>query len=680
MASNLPPTKELNPSDGTQEANITPSSEKEAAQKPWEKDLASLVATHSSQFFLQPPGATSATPPNLVGNNASASSRFNMAPAHPEANKEAAKPAFPVAAATWAPPTFGSTATPPKPSWTPPASATNVQPAVGSAGTDVPEVALGWSPPKFVAEQQSQTAETPSLLSTLGSTVASQPSHIVPKPQISDSCFETNVASTTLSTQESAEPPTSFASELKSHVQDFTIEETITVSTPLKDDASPSVQAGDIGVSDMAISTAPPTSATTLSTTPAPAMPLLGVSVASAPNPISPIAVASFPSDEVLEEELLNIEKKYLGTSPREEITAEIKSDVQFLKDSPVNEPSESQGVNVPSESIVEDDLILDKETSENLGTSCVESGSPLAAISKVDTVPERTVDGAPTSVDASQGSGASLEEADKSSPPRDAVSEAMTVPECVEGDSALLKKPSKNLRVNFGEVSESSPPPAEVSKAGAVPSKSSLKSQPKRPLSPSKKDEAPKAKQAKAPKAAKAAAIGVPSRNTKIGKVFIMDRVSEFQAVSNLTEDIVDICCGSHHTLALTASGELYSWGSNAGGALGRAGNEELPEKVEFDEIVEIVQIAAGGSISAVLTSSGKVYVTGDVELGQLGVRMLRSREDFEVSLELPTLSTAEDITSGPNHCLAYSTPSLYTWGSGNFNGSPKKVNEIQG
>lgn len=850
MASDLPPTTESKTTDQVQGTNATFNSEKEIAQKPWEKDLASLVATHSSQFFSQPHETTSDTPSASIGNNAPASSRFSMAPAHSEANKEAVKSAFPVAATTWAPPTIGVNPSS-KPSWTPPVSAINDQSSVGLTGADISKIASGWSPPKFVMEQQSYDAGAPSLPLALESTVASQPFSNSPKPQIPESGIETDVAFTHTSTLEPVEPSASFGSELKSPIQASTIEESIIDSTSFKDDVS--AQTGGTAIADMAISTAPPTSATTLSTMPAPAVSLPDISVASLPKPMSPVANVSPPSGEALEEELLSMEKKHQGTIPSEEV---VDSDfnVQLPKESYVNEPFISQSVKIISESHADGDLSLAREISENFDTGCMESDMSLVAESKTDNVSESAGADAPAPTTAHKVSEASLGEIDKSEPTHDTGFETAVITERVEGSSALLGKPSKIPEINTEEINESISIPAKVSKARAEPLKASPKPQPKRPLSPTGANEAPKAK---APKSAKVAAIGVPLRNTKVGKVFIMEKGSDFQAVSNLMEDIVAICCGSRHTLALTASGELYSWGSNVGSALGRTGNEEIPEKVEFDEMIEIVQIAAGGSISAVLTSSGdvyawgtfysndevlgfigvpgkaqatpiklsgklpkntqfmkvvagknhllllttkgKVYVAGDMELGQLGVRMLRSREDeipqglrlnaislknvvsisaggyhsfaitkegevyawgsnkylqcgipssgldFEVSLALPTLShalidlspikivsgdhhslvltssnevfgiglnnqgqlgpigeaftpedgelcasspvaimlpssTAEVIASGPNHCLACSSSSLYLWGSGISDGSPKKVNEIQG
>ncbi len=41
---------------------------------------------------------------------------------------------------------------------------------------------------------------------------------------------------------------------------------------------------------------------------------------------------------------------------------------------------------------------------------------------------------------------------------------------------------------------------------------------------------------------------------------------------LSNKT--VIEICCGSHHSLALTSEGEVYAWGNNKGGQIGNGEN----------------------------------------------------------------------------------------------------------
>ena len=71
--------------------------------------------------------------------------------------------------------------------------------------------------------------------------------------------------------------------------------------------------------------------------------------------------------------------------------------------------------------------------------------------------------------------------------------------------------------------------------------------------------------------------------------------------------------------------SDQVYSWGSQAGGVLGReALTEELqskPTKVEFAKHVKISKVSIGSNHAACVTSEHQVYAWGANEKGQLGI-----------------------------------------------------------
>ena len=60
----------------------------------------------------------------------------------------------------------------------------------------------------------------------------------------------------------------------------------------------------------------------------------------------------------------------------------------------------------------------------------------------------------------------------------------------------------------------------------------------------------------------------------------------------------IVRIAAGAMHTLALAANGELWSWGINDAGALGRDGEEGLPGKVQGLGSSPIMQVPLAMSL----------------------------------------------------------------------------------
>ncbi|KAL3319269.1 Regulator of chromosome condensation [Cichlidogyrus casuarinus] len=85
-----------------------------------------------------------------------------------------------------------------------------------------------------------------------------------------------------------------------------------------------------------------------------------------------------------------------------------------------------------------------------------------------------------------------------------------------------------------------------------------------------------------------------------------------------NQVESFVQVVAGGMHTLALTLSGDLYSFGCNDEGALGRelpSGTDEpetRPGKVDFPDEVKIKMISAGDSHSAALDTNGCVWLWG--------------------------------------------------------------------
>uniref|UniRef100_A0A3B4GE48 Uncharacterized protein n=1 Tax=Pundamilia nyererei TaxID=303518 RepID=A0A3B4GE48_9CICH len=70
-------------------------------------------------------------------------------------------------------------------------------------------------------------------------------------------------------------------------------------------------------------------------------------------------------------------------------------------------------------------------------------------------------------------------------------------------------------------------------------------------------------------------------------------------------------MACGQDHSLAVSASGHVFSWGAGEDGQLG------LPTPSN----IAVTQIAAGGTHSLFLTLADLVYCCGANKCGQLGV-----------------------------------------------------------
>jgi alpha-tubulin suppressor-like RCC1 family protein len=85
---------------------------------------------------------------------------------------------------------------------------------------------------------------------------------------------------------------------------------------------------------------------------------------------------------------------------------------------------------------------------------------------------------------------------------------------------------------------------------------------------------------------------------------------------------NVTAVAGGEFHSLALTSTGTVYAWGANGAGELGN-GSTTLsftPVPVTGLSGTNVTAIAAGAEHSVALTSTGAVYAWGDNEDGQLG------------------------------------------------------------
>ncbi|KPA86796.1 hypothetical protein ABB37_00860 [Leptomonas pyrrhocoris] len=99
----------------------------------------------------------------------------------------------------------------------------------------------------------------------------------------------------------------------------------------------------------------------------------------------------------------------------------------------------------------------------------------------------------------------------------------------------------------------------------------------------------------------------------------------------------------GPWHALAISKRGEVYTWGVGRGGRLGHGtdGAEVKPRLVQGLSMCYVVDASCASAHTAVLTSSGSVYVFGENAEGQLGLRG-RSPRRLPMALPLPGKAVA--------------------------------------
>lgn len=125
--------------------------------------------------------------------------------------------------------------------------------------------------------------------------------------------------------------------------------------------------------------------------------------------------------------------------------------------------------------------------------------------------------------------------------------------------------------------------------------------------------------------------------------------------------EFVRQIECGPYHTIVVAESGSVFSWGRGEGGRLGtpNAADARYPQELELLHGHKIVKVGAGKSFSAALSSAGKMFTWGRNNGGQLGMPAefnmdVLSMEKMPQMVETISRQFVVDISLGLQHCLA--------------------------
>lgn len=134
-------------------------------------------------------------------------------------------------------------------------------------------------------------------------------------------------------------------------------------------------------------------------------------------------------------------------------------------------------------------------------------------------------------------------------------------------------------------------------------------------------------------------------------------------------TKHVIQVACGSRHTVGLCADGAVYTWGDKESGVCGHGdteGHQYYPKVVEEISSEKTIQIAACGFHTACLTDTGVVYTWGEGKFGRLGHG---DEEDRLVPVAVSSLVDKEitEVSCGGFHSAAISKlGELFTWGGG--------------
>jgi len=151
-----------------------------------------------------------------------------------------------------------------------------------------------------------------------------------------------------------------------------------------------------------------------------------------------------------------------------------------------------------------------------------------------------------------------------------------------------------------------------------------------------------------------------------------IHERKKPFPVKTIKDKKIKVIAAGGMHTAIITEDHEIYTWGCNDEGALGRScaddDEEMVPEQVFLpDDAGRAVHITSGDSHCAVLDDGGQVYVWGNFRDGSGVLGLMCSKTKVVAPVKLVLDEFVVKIASGADHlALLANSGVAYTFGTG--------------
>jgi hypothetical protein len=141
---------------------------------------------------------------------------------------------------------------------------------------------------------------------------------------------------------------------------------------------------------------------------------------------------------------------------------------------------------------------------------------------------------------------------------------------------------------------------------------------------------------------------------------------------VEALTEICVEsTCAGKNHCLATSSTGQVYSWGHGRGGKLGHGTEDGIyPEPTVIRALLSqrIIRVALSDHHSMALTAEGILFSWGSNRFGQLGHADLDTTKHVNSPrrVEYFKRDAVLGIAAGECHCLCFTEcGELYSWGS---------------
>uniref|UniRef100_A0A9L0IUW2 Retinitis pigmentosa GTPase regulator n=1 Tax=Equus asinus TaxID=9793 RepID=A0A9L0IUW2_EQUAS len=135
--------------------------------------------------------------------------------------------------------------------------------------------------------------------------------------------------------------------------------------------------------------------------------------------------------------------------------------------------------------------------------------------------------------------------------------------------------------------------------------------------------------------------------------------------------EKVKFAACGRTHTIVATEGGKVYATGGNSEGQLGLGDDEDRNtfHRIKFfTSQHKIKQLSAGSSSSAALTAEGELYTFGEPESGKLGLpsKLLINHRIPQLVPGIP--EKVIQVACGGGHTVVLTENAVYTFGLGQF------------
>lgn len=147
-----------------------------------------------------------------------------------------------------------------------------------------------------------------------------------------------------------------------------------------------------------------------------------------------------------------------------------------------------------------------------------------------------------------------------------------------------------------------------------------------------------------------------------QVGDGTDIDRYSPVR-ITNLN-GITAIASGMYHSLVVGSDGSVWSWGANFNGQLGDGTTENRFSPVRIAGIQDPIQsVSAGGVHNLALSASGNIWSWGDNFIGQLGDGTLTQRLS---PVRVTALNDQHAVDAGSYHSLSLGEDgTVWSWGA---------------